>query len=114
MSYSEYRFQSSALEESRVITTGPGKLFTLIGMFEGVAAKTYLHVFDAAAVPSAGAVPKLILVLRGDLQDPDNFYFDFGSRGIPFTTGIVVAASSTLATYTALGANKFWFYGTRY
>lgn len=65
------------------------------------AAKVYLWIFNSAAGSTSGnpLIPPLTLTADDGYVSLDIQY------GVPFSSGIYIAASSTLATFTALAAN---------
>lgn len=79
---------------SGVIKNAGGKLFSLYAANVGASTR-YLMLFDAAALPANGAVPKIVIPLA--VNDADLFPF---VRPKSFTTGIVWGASSTATTLT--------------
>jgi len=60
---------------------------------------TTLMVFDAAALPSNGTAPKLRVYLQAGPVNVAKVFRDAGN-GMPFSTGIFVACSSTDTTLT--------------
>jgi hypothetical protein len=93
---------------SLVLATGRRRLFGLQGVNNNAAA-TFVHIFDATALPANGAVPQVIIRAAAT----DNFSAYFGSVGRWFNQGIVVANSSTLATLT-LSTADLWLDGQFY
>jgi hypothetical protein len=86
---------TQGLVSSLVLATGRRRLFGFQGVNNNAAA-TFVLVFDATALPSNGAVPRMWVRAAGS----DNFSAYFGSTGRWFDQGIVIANSSTLATLT--------------
>jgi hypothetical protein len=99
---------TSALVSSLVFATGRRRLFGLQGVNNNAAA-TFVHIFDATALPANGAAPRVIIRAAGS----DNFSAYFGSVGRWFDQGIVIANSSTLATLT-LSTADLWIDGQFY
>lgn len=70
------------------------------------AAKAYLQFHNLAATASLGAgrVPEFILpLLVGAIAVLDGYHY--GVEGVAFDSGLVIATSSTAATYTAVAAS---------
>ena len=95
---------SSALEKSHVISTAACRMRSVKAMNSG-GADLWLHVFDAAALPSNGTAPDRtpIPVPAGDVNG------DTWEGGTALASGCVAALSSTLATLTLVGSNVGWF-----
>lgn len=93
---------SGAAEASKVIKASAGTLISLVGQNDG--ATQYIQIHNAAALPADGAVPVYSFKVDGGTP----FSLDVPITGIPFTTGIVVCNSSTLATKTIGAANCFF------
>lgn len=83
-----------ALVASRVISTTPIKLFSLIVLNTGAA--QYIQLFESATVPADSAVPELPAVRVGASTTTQ---FDFGVQGIDFDS-LSVSNSSTAASKT--------------
>lgn len=94
---------SNALEASRVVKAGAGTLFGFSG-FSNRGSSQFILVFDALAVPAAGAIPVIVLTV----PTVANFSYDGGFRGRAFHSGIVICNSSTAATLT-IGSADCWF-----
>jgi hypothetical protein len=93
---------------SLLFATGRRRLFGLQGVNNNAAA-TFVHIFDATALPANGSVPRVIIKAAA----ADNFSAYFGSVGRWFDQGIFVANSSTLATLT-LSTADLWIDGQFY
>ena len=93
---------SIALSSSIVVKTGPGILYGFT-VFNTNASNQYIHVFDAAQLPSDGSVPACVFIATGTQQLPVNWI-----PGRTFTTGIILCNSTTAATKT-LGASDCFF-----
>lgn len=93
---------TDALAASLIVAGGARRLFGFQGV-NNAAAATFVQVFDTDKVPSAGAIPKVIVRSAAS----DNFSAYFGSGGRWFDRGIVIVNSSTLATLTA-GTADLW------
>jgi hypothetical protein len=93
---------SVALANSLVVKASPGILHRIIAT-NSTATGVYLHLYNTTTLPADGAVPFLVY----DLDGNNSVDLDFGP-GISCGTGIVVGASSTVATKT-LGAADCWF-----
>ena len=94
---------TAAQVSNRVVKATAGTLFLAIG-YNNNAATRYLQVFNAAALPADGTVPNLppISVATGQ-----NWSLNLGEYGYAFTTGIVIANSTTAATLTIASADQF-------
>ena len=88
------RANSSAAEDSLVATDGPARLYAAV-MYNDAATDVYFQVFDAASLPADTTVP----VLTQKVTAGNTASYDFGD-GVPFSTGIVVALSTTDTTLT--------------
>jgi hypothetical protein len=95
--------KSSAYEASRVIKATPGTLISLVG-YNSKASAQFIQVYNTTSVPADTAVP----VYTFTVPATSNFSLDVPITGIPFTTGICVANSSTGATKT-VGSADCWF-----
>lgn len=93
------RNSTVALVETQVVKAAAGSLWQLV-VSSTSAAALFLQVHNLAAVPGAGAVP--IYSIHLPAGGSAGFAFD---QGDPFAVGIVWVASTTIATYTAVGAN---------
>lgn len=93
-------YHSTAFEEKAAAVTGQGVLngFTVTNK-NGSA--IYIFICDATSAPTLAKtiLPPIKVPATDGTVSYDNRY------GIPFTTGLYFAASSTLSTYTALGSN---------
>ena len=97
---------STAVAASLVIKAAAGVLLTL-STHNNRGSTQYIQIFDAASLPSNGAVPLVVI----NMLTVTNSFLDFGQYGKSFATGIVVANSSTLATLT-IGSADCWFSAT--
>lgn len=77
------------------VRTGPTTLYQVIGSNEG-AAKRWIQVFDAAADPANGAIPKFSVPVEAGRS----FSLELGARGRSFPTGIRWAVSTTAMPLT--------------
>lgn len=93
-----FRTTAAGGEASRVAKAASG---TLRDVYAGnvSGALGYLMLFDAAALPANGTVPLLAAVPIANTQEG---WYDFGTDGIGFTTGMVVAMSTTQLTLTVV------------
>ena len=91
----------TAYVASLVVSARPTTLYGFSGYNSGAA--QFLLVFDAAALPAEGAVPKLVLAVGAT----SNFAGDWGVEGRFFSNGIVICNSSTGPTKT-IGAADCW------
>lgn len=95
---------SGGFVASLIAKVMPGRLHHL-NAYNNTAAVVFLMAFDATTVPADGAVPSLLI---GAV--PANAHLlpiDFSAYGRTFQNGIVLAASSTAATKTAV-ASALW------
>ena len=99
--YGASLYATTAAAASGVIKASPGILNKVIG-HNDKASTQYIQLFDAAAVPSDTAVPKMVIVAAAD----SNFEIDLGD-GASFNTGMAWSNSSTLATKT-IGSADCW------
>jgi len=67
----------------------------------------YLHVFDAVALPGAGAVPLTSPITVAAGTNNGN---DWRPEGVKFAVGCVLALSSTLDTLTIVGSSVGRFF----
>lgn len=95
---------NSAQVTSRVISTVPCKLYSVIG-FNNSGATEYVQVHQTSSLPSNGAVP----IFSFSVNDQQYFSFDIGIVGVDLDA-VTVAASTTLSTLTIAGAT-FTFQG---
>lgn len=97
--------QPTALEEYAVISAAPCRFFSAV-ISSTNAGKIYAQLHNAAAQPTAGAVPLAFVEIDPTISGATTAsgFFDFGT-GLKLSTGAVVTLSSTAATYTALGSN---------
>ena len=93
-------YKSAAYEEAVLVRTGPG-ILNGVTVVNKKAAKVYLFVCDALGTPSIGntLIPPIPISASDGISTFDDVY------GVPFTTGLYVAASSTIGTFTAIGSN---------
>ncbi|MGZ8442546.1 MAG: hypothetical protein ACXWXZ_04020 [Candidatus Binatia bacterium] len=94
---------STAQAASLVIKASAGELVGLIG-YNNSSSDQYIQVHNAASLPADAAVPIFVFKAKAN----DNFSLDIGTIPYPFSTGIVVCNSSTLATKT-IGSANCWF-----
>ena len=94
---------SLALEASRIVKSGAGRLWGITGT-SNLASAQFIQVFDSATLPADGAIPVIVISVPA-LND---FSWDGGQKGRAFRRGIVVCNSTTLATKT-IGAANCWF-----
>lgn len=94
---------STALEASRVLKGSRGVLVSLIG-YNAKTSAQFIQVHNSATLPADGAVPLYSFAVQGS----GNFSMDVPITAIPFSTGITVCNSSTVATKT-IGAADCWF-----
>lgn len=85
---------------SLVVKANAGNLIKVKG-WNNQAGTRYIQVFDATALPANGTIP----LITHQVSGTSNFEFDCGEFGRPFTTGIVIATSTTATTLTVAAAN---------
>lgn len=95
-----------ALTASRQVTVRPARLFEVT--FFNTGPDQYFQIFDLAAAPVGGTVPKLQVKILADQHGSITF-----PAGKLFKKGIFVGNSTSSATYTAGAANclidtDFW------
>jgi hypothetical protein len=93
---------SSGYGGSLAVSSAPARLFTAIA-YNNSGADVYMQIFDATAVPTAGAwaTPPL---LQERIPTGSSGYFNF-SDGVIFPTGIAIAISSDPTNYTAAASS---------
>ncbi len=97
---------STAYEASHVLKSSAGLLFMVTGYNSKTTAQ-WIQLHDATSLPSNTAVPVMIFTV----SPQSNFSIDYGTiGGRNFTTGIVVANSTTGPTLTT-GASDCFFDG---
>jgi hypothetical protein len=94
---------STAYVSNLVVKAAAGTLFGFSGYNSGTTAE-FIQVHDAASLPANTAVP----VITFEVPARSPFSMDFGVNGRTFSTGIVLAASTTGPTLTLDGTST-WF-----
>lgn len=94
---------SSAYEASHVLKASAGTLVSVIG-YNSKASAQFIQLYNSATVPADTAVP----VCTINVAASSNFSVDVPITGMPFTTGIAVANSSTGPTKTVGSADCFF------
>jgi hypothetical protein len=94
---------STAYEASHVLKASSGTLISLIG-YNSKASAQFIQLYNSTTVPADTAVPVLTITVPAT----SNFSIDVPITGLPFSTGIAVANSSTGATKT-LGSADVYF-----
>jgi hypothetical protein len=94
---------STALASSLVVKATAGTLYMITG-YSARASAQFIHVYNAASLPSDGGVPVMVFTVPAQ----SNFSLDLGIYGRHFTTGIVIGNSTTAATKT-IGSSDCWF-----
>lgn len=92
----------AAYVSNKVVKATAGTLYRITGFNSSVSAQ-FIQLHDAATLPADTAVPVLVQKVAAG----SNFTIEFGSIGRSFTTGIVVANSSTGPTLT-VGSADLW------
>lgn len=91
---------------AQVNHSGPGGGFLTLGSITGInlGPDQYIMLFDTDAYPPNPANPVAIIKVFGGTT----FFFDYGTAGLKFTSGILACNSTTAPTFTA-GAANCWF-----
>ena len=95
-------YHSTAYEEKPLVHAGRG-IFSGLCCTNKNASKVYLFVCDLATASGMSLANTILPPIEVDATD--GFRAFEALYGVPFTNGLVVAASSTVATYTGLGSN---------
>lgn len=93
---------SLALEASRVVKSGPGRLYGFTVTNTSASAQ-YIQVFDASTLPADGSIPNELFRVSAGVSFPVQW--------IPwrtFNVGCVICNSSTAATKTIGSADCFF------
>lgn len=93
---------STAYEASHVLKASAGTLVSLVG-YNSKASAQFIQLYNSTTVPADTAVPIYVFTVPAT----SNFSLD-APVGIPFTTGIAVANSSTGPT-KQIGSADCWF-----
>lgn len=96
-----FNIHSNAFVSSLVVKTGPGILYGFTVYNSKVAAQ-FIQIFDAVSLPANGAIPACVFTAAT--------VANLGTNWIPgrtFTTGCVIANSSTAPTLTIGSADCF-------
>jgi len=95
-----YATAGAAEENANDLASGAGMLFSVsVVLLDTVATDRYLHIFDALT-------PTGVPVLRALIPAGGQAALDLGVYGRAFSTGITLAVSTTLVTYTSPAANE--------
>lgn len=86
----------------QLVKTGAGVL-RYFQFINNSGAAGNIQIFDRTTQPSAGAVPLVVSAIASASASTLNFF----EGGVPFSTGIYIVMSSTLATYTAIASTAF-------
>lgn len=91
---------STAFSNRLQVKAAAGKLYTVTG-FTSAANMQYIHIYNAAAYPPASS-PVSVSVVPGY----SNFNITFAT-GLPCSTGILIACSTTPVAFNAAAANTY-------
>jgi hypothetical protein len=94
---------SDTLEQFRVVKSGAGRLYGFSG-FNTNAAAQFILGFDAAKMPTNGAVPDFVMQAAAS----SNFWVSWTPAWRQFQRGFILLNSSTVATLTS-GVADCWF-----
>jgi hypothetical protein len=95
---------SSAYEQSRVIKSSAGTIFSLSGYNNGPA--QFIQFFNSTTVPAPTSIPVAVFPISA----ASGFFLEW-EKGLPFSTGISISNSSTVTTKTN-GATDCFFTAT--
>jgi hypothetical protein len=104
----------TSLVSSQLVKNSAGTLRHFHGFFVPPATDgyTFLQIHNATALPSNGATAFDSFILPYFTNEkPFNFDWNITDLGIYFTTGIVLALSSTATTLTLYGTNSMFIQG---
>lgn len=93
----------SAYAASKVVKASAGRLFSVNG-YNSKGSAQFIQVHNATSLPADTAVPLIVITAPAT----GNFSIDFGPLGIPLSTGITLANSSTGPALT-VGSADVWF-----
>lgn len=102
-SLSSVTVHSAAYEISHVLKSSSGKLMSLT-IYNSKVGAQFIQLHDAVSLPADTAIPVLTISLATIASATVNF----GTLGLDFSTGIVVANSSTGPTLTKGSADCFY------
>lgn len=94
-------YNSAAAEETKLLKTGAGLLFSLVVTNFNAAAR-YIYIFDAVSATGTPIYPPIPLAALGAVGSVIGVVIPYA---VPFSTGCYVATSSTGATFTAASSN---------
>lgn len=96
-------YNSSAYESGSIISGSAVTLYNLKGYNSGSA--TYVQVHNVTGSVLIGNTP--IIIVKADADD--NFSWEGGRFGVPFSTGISVVNSNVANTFAGTGSADCWF-----
>lgn len=103
--YSWSRYQNLGASIAAVVKATPGMVYSL-NVHNNNSAQRYVQLFNATTTPAPGAVPLFsFLIPASGVLLMDALFF--GQDGFYFSSGIVIACSTTESTYTAGTATDF-------
>jgi hypothetical protein len=94
---------STAYEASHVLKASAGQLVSVAGYNSKTSAQ-FIQLYNSTTVPADTAVPVLVFTVPAS----SNFSYDVPVTGLPFSTGIAVANSSTGPTKTVGSADCYF------
>jgi len=99
---------STAYESSHVLKASSGALISIAGYNSKTGAQ-FIQLFNSATVPADATAPVLVFTVPAS----SNFSYDVPITGLPFSTGIAIANSSTGPTKTIGSADCYFTAVTR-
>lgn len=94
-------YQSQAAEDTKLVLTGRGQVHRIM-VSNGNAAARFLWVFDNTSAAGTVLLASVLIPITSSISVDLPF-------GLPFSTGLFVAMSTTQKTYTATGGTDGLF-----